>query len=330
MLRRLLPYVLTVLIVLLLAGGAALSSLTWLAPFHPGDALFPLQYSVEQARLFLISDPTELAERFLDLVERRLYNLEARIGTPYELVALSYLDDAMNQAVLAIDAAPPEAQGRLRARLATLAAHLQEVLQRLTVIPTTNPDVYAKALAKAQSLIAIINGQTAGVSVASVAALDLGLPSSTAADPPAATPAPVMISPHGIPFPPNATPGTHDFFPLTGRHAAIACGDCHVNDLYRGTARQCVDCHAKVEPVNHYPGSCDTCHTTAAWKPATFNHTGFTDCVGCHLQNKPANHFEGPCSTCHTTSAWKPAFFDHTGVTDCLGCHTKDKPANHY
>jgi len=334
MVLRRLSWVLTVLIVLLLVAGGAVSSLALFAPFHPGDALFSLQYSVEQARLFLISDQTELAERFLDLVERRLGDLEARIGTEHELVALDYLDQAVNQAVLAIDAAPPENRGPLLTRLATLALRLENILQRLTVIPTTNPDVYANALAKAEALLNSINTAHArpdDSGVSSVVNLSLGLPSDVGVNPAAAAaPTPVLIAPHPIPFPPNATPGPHDFFPLTGRHATLACADCHANGRYRGTARQCIECHAAAAPVNHFPGSCDTCHSTAAWKPATFNHTGFTDCVGCHLQNKPANHWEGQCSTCHSTSAWKPATFNHAGFTDCVSCHTKDKPANHY
>jgi len=278
MVLRRLSWVLTVLIVLLLVAGGAVSSLALFAPFHPGDALFSLQYSVEQARLFLISDQTELAERFLDLVERRLGDLEARIGTEHELVALDYLDQAVNQAVLAIDATPPENRGPLLTRLATLALRLENILQRLTVIPTTNPDVYANALAKAEALLNSINTAHArpdDSGVSSVVNLSLGLPSDVGVNPAAAAaPTPVLIAPHPIPFPPNATPGPHDFFPLTGRHATLACADCHANGRYRGTARQCIECHAAAAPVNHFPGSCDTCHSTAAWKPATFNHTG--------------------------------------------------------
>jgi hypothetical protein len=43
MVLRRLSWVLTVLIVLLLVAGGAVSSLALFAPFHPGDALFSLQ-----------------------------------------------------------------------------------------------------------------------------------------------------------------------------------------------------------------------------------------------------------------------------------------------
>ena len=35
----------------------------------------------------------------------------------------------------------------------------------------------------------------------------------------------------------------HTSFPLLGRHLAIACADCHKNNVYTGTPRECVGCH---------------------------------------------------------------------------------------
>jgi hypothetical protein len=66
-------------------------------------------------------------------------------------------------------------------------------------------------------------------------------------------------------------------FPLDGGHAKAACFDCHrgPTPIFEGTTKQCVDCHqkeltsanAQIEHHSTFPSQCDTCHTTAAWKP---------------------------------------------------------------
>jgi hypothetical protein len=331
MLRRQLTWILATFIILLLVGGGGLSSLALWEPFAPGEPLYPLQLWVEQTRLLLITDQTNLAERLLDIIELRLQDLDYRVNSPHELAALTELDEAINRAVVAIDNVPREAQPRLRTRLASLAARYQNLLKRLTLVPRANPEVYAQAVFKAASLLALTRrAEDAATQLASVAAV--GLQDGVANPDPiaTATPTPAIIAAHPVPFPPNATAGPHDFFPLTGRHAALACGDCHANGNYRGTTKLCADCHNMKKPANHFPGACDACHTTTAWKPANFNHTGFTDCVSCHTRNKPADHYAGQCSLCHATTAWKPANFNHTGFTDCVSCHTRNKPANHY
>ncbi len=168
-------------------------------------------------------------------------------------------------------------------------------------------------------------------------------------------------------------------FPLTNAHAAPprVCLDCHVNNNYNLTTTACVSCHLKdfqgATNPNHVSGgfsqTCQTCHTTIAWQPANFDHTGVgfpltnahadpprvcldchvnnnynlttTACVSCHLKDFQGatnpNHvlggFSQTCQTCHTTIAWQPATFDHTSVgfpltnahadppRVCLDCH---------
>jgi Zn finger protein HypA/HybF involved in hydrogenase expression len=189
-------------------------------------------------------------------------------------------------------------------------------------------------------------------------------------------------------------------FPLTGGHAVPprACTDCHVNNNYNLTQTACVSCHLKdftnASNPNHaqmgFAQTCESCHTTAAWSPAQFDHSksGFpltgahtvpprtctdvgchagnnfnltqTTCVSCHLKDftnaSNPNHAQGgipqTCQVCHSTSAWQPASFDHsksgfplTGShtvpprqcadchvnnnytltqTSCVSCHLKD------
>ena len=187
-------------------------------------------------------------------------------------------------------------------------------------------------------------------------------------------------------------------FSLTGLHTVPprACTDCHVNNNYTINNTACVSCHLKdfqgTTNPNHVAGgfaqTCETCHTTAGWTPASFDHNSVnfpltgahtvppracTDChannnynlttntcVSCHLKdfqgttnpNHVAGGFAQTCDICHNTAAWQPATFDHstsgfplTGshmvpprqcadchvnnnynitVTTCVSCHQTD------
>lgn len=170
-------------------------------------------------------------------------------------------------------------------------------------------------------------------------------------------------------------------FKLTGKHRDTQCASCHKNNVFSGTAKSCVACHA--EPTVHlgkFGVACAGCHTTTTWKGAVvnlndktalanFNHdtTGFkltgkhrdVQCATCHKNNvfsgtakscvachaEPTVHlgkFGVACASCHTTTTWKGAVvnlndktalanFDHdaTGFkltgkhkgADCASCH---------
>jgi hypothetical protein len=156
-------------------------------------------------------------------------------------------------------------------------------------------------------------------------------------------------------------------FALTGAHTSVNCQQCHVNNQFTGTSTECVDCHradfdGTTNPPHAAAGfatSCTTCHTTAQWMGASFDHntstqfalTGShtqvacqqchvdnkfagtaTTCVGCHLGDYQAaaqpNHasagFPQNCEGCHTTSQWRGASFDHNTATRfaLTGAHT--------
>ena len=150
-------------------------------------------------------------------------------------------------------------------------------------------------------------------------------------------------------------------FPLTNAHAdpPRMCLDCHINNNYNLTSTACTSCHLKdfqgATNPNHVAGgfsqTCQTCHTTIAWQPATFDHTsvGFaltnahadpprmcldchinnnynltsTACSSCHLKDyntatAPVNHvqmaFPTACESCHDTVVWTDGKFDHSAT----------------
>ncbi len=297
MLSRLLKFTMALVLAAPLLFGGGMFALAATAPFLPGDALFPLQRTAEQVWVAIVPDGEGRAQLLVNLAVRRLSDLQARAGTEHELAALAYLDAATNEAVLAAATAPAESVNQLRARIVKLADGTLAILDLLTVIPVTNPEVYDNARAKAQAIqLSIIDPGQAGEDISGLAIVNPGLP------PEAVGAAGGTGSPHPVPFPPNSTAAAHDFFPLTGQHAALACSDCHPNSTYSGTPNQCADCHASGKPAAHFDGDCATCHNTAAWKPASVDHTSLANCVSCHTKDKPVNHFQGQCSSCHRHS----------------------------
>jgi len=151
-------------------------------------------------------------------------------------------------------------------------------------------------------------------------------------------------------------------FPLTGAHAPLACQVCHVNNQFN-ISPLCASCHLKdfqnTNNPNHtqagFPQTCEVCHSTSAWIPATFDHnkTSFpltgahvkvpcaschingryagtpTDCYSCHKSdyqkttdpNHVAAGFPTTCTLCHNTSSWSGATFNHTLFPIYTGTH---------
>ncbi len=146
-------------------------------------------------------------------------------------------------------------------------------------------------------------------------------------------------------------------FPLTGSHNGVACQNCHVNNVFKGTPQDCASCHSNDDAhQGRFGTDCASCHNTSNWQDATFDHSksGFpltgahvnVNCQNCHVNNvfqgtpsacsschqEPAIHsglFGTDCSSCHTTSAWTPASFNgqhtfpinHGGAKTCQSCH---------
>lgn len=149
-------------------------------------------------------------------------------------------------------------------------------------------------------------------------------------------------------------------FNLTGAHATARCTSCHINNVFKGVARDCATCHraanlmaATAKPTNHINtnSQCDTCHKTSIWTPALFTHVGMAGgaCATCHngttALGKSRTHIPVPatisCDNCHKTTSWLQYSFSHkninSGCGDCHGGQTftgvpvqpKAKPNNH-
>jgi hypothetical protein len=128
-------------------------------------------------------------------------------------------------------------------------------------------------------------------------------------------------------------------FPLTGRHAAIACEECHGDRRDRGFNRpspRCDGCHqadlARVTgtgaTVDHgapgFPSECRSCHSTWRFTPATFPaHQACFDILhGPHAGIR--------CMDCHTTIPpdISPPLTCTTDTANCLRCHGGVGPAH--
>ena len=106
-------------------------------------------------------------------------------------------------------------------------------------------------------------------------------------------------------------------FPLAGRHAQTACTSCHINNVYRGTLRDCIGCHRtqyeRTTAPNHaaagFSTTCESCHRASdtTWNQGTFNHR-FPITSGPHRTT---------CATCHQGTNFQ--------VFTCLVCHEHDR-----
>lgn len=130
-------------------------------------------------------------------------------------------------------------------------------------------------------------------------------------------------------------------FPLLGKHATVACADCHKpGKRFHDVEATCYACHQKDDQHRGNLGqACADCHAETNWKDTHFDHektahyalTGahatakcaschadehYKDtpdtCIGCHRKDDKHMGLNGPkCQDCHTTADWKQLLFDH-------------------
>jgi hypothetical protein len=119
-------------------------------------------------------------------------------------------------------------------------------------------------------------------------------------------------------------------FPLTGRHAAIPCEECHLNQRDRKFTRATVDCYAC-----HQADYARTAGTALDHVRAGFG----TDCKSCHFptrfkgarfaahdacfQISAGKHAGIGCLDCHSTvTSFTASGTCSTNTADCMRCHS--------
>jgi hypothetical protein len=133
-------------------------------------------------------------------------------------------------------------------------------------------------------------------------------------------------------------------FPLKFKHVEAKCRDCHADNRFQNTPRECYGCHRKDDDAKGHHGrfgeKCQSCHNEREWKPSTFNHdrdTRYilrdkhrtarceschkkplytekltTTCVSCHRDDDThKGNLGSKCESCHNERGWKTAKFDH-------------------
>ncbi|MCP4416501.1 MAG: hypothetical protein GY805_07760, partial [Chloroflexi bacterium] len=338
MMRRILIVVLAVVLFVDIVAGAVSYSVARSGPYLPGNRFFRAQINSEQlwfSRLVRAGEP--LANSLLNLLERRVDNLEAVLDGENQRLALAYLDGAFNQAINAIDEAPEETQPAFKQRLLLLTERVLTLLDGLELVEGAGDEMVTAVstlLNKLETLqLALSN--PAPSPIVEIAAIETELESLTESAPEAESNDKLNITnsldnPLDVPFPEGSV--DHDLFPLAAGHDGLECSSCHTGSTYKGTSSTCVNCHAKDAPHEGQFGTdCAACHTVTIWTAVSFDHSlaGNQDCVACHTS--PADHFEGACSACHSdTNNFANAVFNHAtiGSQDCAACHAP--PANHY
>lgn len=119
-------------------------------------------------------------------------------------------------------------------------------------------------------------------------------------------------------------------FPLSGRHAALPCAECHgaaANDRFTRRAAACVDCHERDvartvgTPFNHrqlrFGNDCRQCHGPWRFRPATLpgHDACFPISGGAHLGVR-CDHCHSPVPAPNSTQGCV------TGTALCTACHT--------
>jgi hypothetical protein len=127
--------------------------------------------------------------------------------------------------------------------------------------------------------------------------------------------------------------------PLTGRHAAIDCSDCHKRQgerMYSDTPADCYACHSKqyhdesVHPTHDgstglplFPRDCAQCHQTNSWGTAFTDPTKLPGAPMARLSGdhdmyfvlSTGSHRTAECASCHPDPR-------RAQLVRCDGCHT--------
>lgn len=149
-------------------------------------------------------------------------------------------------------------------------------------------------------------------------------------------------------------------YPLGGRHAAVACGKCHIpkgaETVYKVRFERCTDCHEDIHRAQFrdepYGNRCEECHTVGGFRPSTFSlarhrksgyplegaHTAVA-CGECHSEKEAGNpqpahpaagrfrYVDRSCTACHQDPHQgqfreRMAAAQAGGAAGCPSCHS--------
>ena len=127
-------------------------------------------------------------------------------------------------------------------------------------------------------------------------------------------------------------------FALDGRHAQVACKQCHATLRFSETPDQCTSCHQDVHR-KELGASCERCHSPASWlvpdMPQRHISTRFAllgahrlaQCQACHTNQQKHTYAGAPleCVSCHRADYDATVAPPHraSGLsTDCQECHS--------
>ncbi len=119
-------------------------------------------------------------------------------------------------------------------------------------------------------------------------------------------------------------------YPLQGKHAALACAQCHVpkanikDTLFKMKFQHCTDCHGDEHALQFagapYFNACESCHNLQRLMPSTFTSSR-------HKATRfplTGGHLAVACNDCHRPFAGfrpKPAALYHWQTLACTNCH---------
>jgi hypothetical protein len=131
-------------------------------------------------------------------------------------------------------------------------------------------------------------------------------------------------------------------YALEGAHVSVECQSCHTPWQIIPEPRTCgaSTCHlsnynSATDP-NHaaasFPLQCETCHSTTAWEPSTFDHDGeffpiysgqhrneWNDCSQCHIDVNDYAVFTCYGAGCHGVAEMNSEHFDDGSYVSCRG-----------
>jgi len=104
-------------------------------------------------------------------------------------------------------------------------------------------------------------------------------------------------------------------FALLGRHARIACGDCHRSgNLKDPLPKECHGCHRSDDRhAGRFGTDCASCHGNDSWHIANYDHAAR------HHFALTGPHASLDCHACHTAAVKTQKL-----GTDCASCHRAD------